>query len=246
MGQSFSEPATLVDLGEAVRAIYLDRPSIACPFWAMDDAPLYELVQALQHVDDALLMSCVWCPKCLHAGVQRIWPSDVGTTLEECGPSLRFLSAQIVVTGSNRISVFPHFPNHQFARGTSLHPELARLAEFHGTQIHRPAHLRMYLLTRIISFNFIANGATCFGRSAAIDVTLECMRLSWPYSWIACVLRAMPRKHSSPFMSSVRRFGKLLAHDRHSLAQLSVRSRCLRVEFLFDRATHCAAPDVVE
>ena len=56
------------------------------------------LIQGLQHVDDAMLMSGVFCDRCLSAGTKKLWPKDVGTTMEESSMEqgfVRFLSAVV-------------------------------------------------------------------------------------------------------------------------------------------------------
>ena len=65
MGGSFSEPATCVDLGVSIAEFYSDI-----------EAP--KRCAGVLHVDDGLLLSTVWCEKCVFEGVAKIWPADVG------------------------------------------------------------------------------------------------------------------------------------------------------------------------
>ena len=111
MGGSMSEPATLVNISESTRLAYtlpLDHEPTG---WARSDAAMSELVQGIQHVDDALLLSLVYCYECLHAGLARCWPSDCGTTLEEHGSSVRFLQAVVHIQGDTGIVVRPFVVN---------------------------------------------------------------------------------------------------------------------------------------
>ena len=86
MGGSFSEPATLVDLGESVYRLYTDGGNTARRVgWALDKARPDQLVQGLQHVDGAAIFSEVFCSECLLRGPQKLWPRDVGVSLEETG-----------------------------------------------------------------------------------------------------------------------------------------------------------------
>lgn len=96
MGGSFSEPATLLDLGEDVFRLYTEhRPTITRTGWSYGNYSMSEIIQGVQHVDDAIIMSCIWCSDCLLEGVQKLWSDDVGTTLEETGNNITFLHSQL-------------------------------------------------------------------------------------------------------------------------------------------------------
>ena len=108
-GGSLSEPATLVDLGAAVRCIYVRSGQREPSGWAVPGAQMCEVVQGAQHVDDALVFSTVWCEQCLYDGVRKTWPADCGTSLEEGGDFVRFLSATIRVVNGTQLEIRPHF-----------------------------------------------------------------------------------------------------------------------------------------
>ena len=108
MGGSFSEPATLVDLGEDIFSLYDEDQDANISGWRITGFSLDELVQALQHVDDAFLLSLVWCTDCLYKGVLMVWPQDVGVKLEEFGPMVRFLQSTVHVVNSRFLEVLSH------------------------------------------------------------------------------------------------------------------------------------------
>ena len=64
-------------------------------------------------------------------GVQKLWPPDVGTSLEEAGASLRFLQAQIRVLENGEFQVGPAAQNIEYALCDALHPECSRIAPPH-------------------------------------------------------------------------------------------------------------------
>ena len=123
MGGSMSEPATLVDLGEDTRRLYVDPQVQRSSGLLYGTTPIGAIIQGLQHVDDALLMSKLWCGRCLLGALQRTWPTDCGTNLEEEGHTVRFLSAVISVGTDSSLCVRPHYVNARFARGLSSYPE---------------------------------------------------------------------------------------------------------------------------
>ena len=97
MGGALSEPSTLVDLQESIRLL-CDKSASAneldrvLPGMSKHNLKFDRSVQGLQHVDDAGVFSKILCPSCLLKIVTNLWPHDVGITLEEQGPVMRFLS----------------------------------------------------------------------------------------------------------------------------------------------------------
>ena len=95
MGGSFSEPATLIDLQDDVRQLYTKKQTaVRCGWWHSQYCTS-KIVNGLQHVDDALLMSACICDNCLEQGLKKLWPSDVGVSTEEKGDEIRFLQGHI-------------------------------------------------------------------------------------------------------------------------------------------------------
>ena len=122
MGGALSEPATLVDLGECTRGLYVGGPEAAASGWARPGFATQELVAGLQHVGDAVLLSHVYCPDCLAAGLRKVWPQDVGATLEESGPRVRFLHSLLLVERGCELVVRPFVANSRFSRGLDASP----------------------------------------------------------------------------------------------------------------------------
>ncbi len=85
-----SEPGTLADLGENVHKVYTNpqfAKTCGVYFDAFKNADgvcpcAFQLIQGIQHVDDALVFSKVFCSFCLFDIVRNMWPSDVGVKHE--------------------------------------------------------------------------------------------------------------------------------------------------------------------
>ena len=88
MGGSFSQPAILVNLGHDIRTYCKPTSKQQQVGWVLDCFSPTQLIAGILHVDDALVASGVLCYKCLVKGMKRLWPSDVGTSLEEHGSTI--------------------------------------------------------------------------------------------------------------------------------------------------------------
>ena len=100
------------------------------------DYPAQSLVQGLLHVDDAIVLSFVFCSSCLVRGVCRLWPSDVGVSEEGRGPSLSFLHVDIQITTDSKpapLHITPHNANPRAPR-TAHDPD--GVLTIHSTRRH--------------------------------------------------------------------------------------------------------------
>ena len=74
--------------------------------WHVPGLSIHEVIQGITHVDDSLVISKIFCPDCLLAGVLELFPKDVGVSEEGRPPSTRFLTAFIVTSGE-QLSILP-------------------------------------------------------------------------------------------------------------------------------------------
>ena len=210
MGGSMSEPATLGDLGENIHSLYADpdigpKIGISCPGFSVQ-----ELIQGVLFVDDALIASMVYCTSCLEAAMRKLWPADVGVTVEERGLPLTYLHARILPHGHS-YQVVPFSPNAGFAQGLEDAPLFAKFPLFTSSYSNLTyIHLRTLLLERILSYNCTAEGNARKAKQAYIDLLCEILRLRWPVRWVAMVCRRVPRRHRTHFITMVRLFGKYM------------------------------------
>ena len=208
MGGSFSEPATLVDLGEAIRQLHEDVSVQRRVGWYFANTPIEKLVMGMLHVDDSLVGSCVYCHKCLFKGVESLWPPDVGTKLEEHGSRIRFLQADVHVLHGKQIEIYPASLNHLFANGSESQPTVSRRAHFVSRDVQDIFDLRCFLLAKVATFGQLAEGSFRRASSATTDFLSECLRLGWPQIWIAKILISLPRRGHADFNNKLKLLGK--------------------------------------
>ena len=77
MGGIVSAIAAAVDLEDGVHKLYANRQSAKDIGWHVHKMPTNTLVQGVQHVDDALVLSKIFCNKCLWNGIKQMWPEDI-------------------------------------------------------------------------------------------------------------------------------------------------------------------------
>ena len=206
MGGSHSEPATLIDSAAFVRRLLEDPSELERVGLAWQGLPADRILAGLQHVDDVLLTSQIWCPDCLVEGLRRLFPPDLCSEEEERGPVLRFLHVVVAACGA-QVTVVPFTPNWLFSMGLSPLPATSRCARFLS-----PAATPRRLLG-----NFLAPHLHAFARlrpddhedlkPAAAALLLEALRSDWPRREVAAVLLRLPRRHQSPFWDWVRQVG---------------------------------------
>jgi hypothetical protein len=196
MGGSLSEPGTLVDLTDCIRDLHcnvLKRENLG---WLVDDLSHEETMQAVLHVDDCLLMSRSLCGTCLYAGLQKLWPADVGTELEGENPVIRFLQTILLVKNGDLI-VLPFSPNIEFALGITEHQKIARMGDFANSSEWSFMHLRRFVVSQVLTINNIVGGDHTHITFFALILTSELLALNWPLQWIGKSFLTIPRKHQT-------------------------------------------------
>ena len=211
MGGSFSEPGTLVDLNEELRRIDDSDDALQDVGWLVEGMSLEEVVTGIMHVDDALVLSKVFCTACLEKGMRRLWPSDVGISLEEVGPTVRMLQCHVHAIGVE-VHVRPYNPNVPYALGFAHDQKIARLGPFFGAEIHSCRTLRVFLHGKILAYNHLMQGSAQDMFVHVGFLLLEIERLGWPQRWMSLCLCNLSRRHVSPLISACRQVGKQLRH----------------------------------
>ena len=86
----------------------------------IDSLTIDECAAGFQLVDDTLVISRIFCDKCLwhgqnrRGGIKHLFPPDVGMAVEETRPTLKFLNTYISIDGHG-INIHPYFPNYDYA-----------------------------------------------------------------------------------------------------------------------------------
>ena len=222
MGGSLSEPATLVDLGESIQDAYSKLGRWKSTGLYVNGLTAVQTLAGVLHVDDALCISRVHCPKCILQGVSKIYPSDVGTSLEGTSPEVHFLHADVRVVG-DQLEVKPHCENEDFVAHKSEWQKKSRLGLFICRDLQGKKTLRQFIWSRVISFNHTCEGSGARGATAFAHVVVEILRLNWPQLWVSSSLRSLPRRHSSVFLHACRSFGRYMLYtDAYDWRRLDV------------------------
>ena len=91
------------------------------------------VIQALLHVDDALVCSKSLCCNCLATTIQRAWPADVEPKIEESGHKINFLHCTITAEErsifTNKVTYTVQTPNFNFTKGTTTAPRMAKFQQ---------------------------------------------------------------------------------------------------------------------
>ena len=209
MGGALSEPGTLVDLQECIRLLYTHPDMLKEIGWKHRDFTVNQIVQGITHVDDSLVISKVLCHDCLYEGCCRLFPKDVGTSLEETGPYMRFLNSWLIV-GDESIHVLPFSPNVRFALHLDDKQKVARLGDFNKSIAFTYRMLRQFMVSQILTYDGITNGHDPDAMAFVIILVSEIRRLNWPPAWIFRALKSIPNRHMSSFVRDVRQLAKNL------------------------------------
>jgi hypothetical protein len=213
MGGSFSEPATLVDLGRSIANFYASAEIQKEAEVFLPDVPAEAHLQGLLHVDDCLLSSHIWCCKCIVRALSRIWPRDVGTSLEMEGDTIDFLTVTLHIDPNGTFRIVPLVKNRLFALGFQVFPDVARIPPYRGPAYHSKQDLRLFLFPHILTFNRIAIGFIGPAAHAVALLIAETARLGWPFSIISSTLLGLPNAHETSFVLSVRCLAKQMRRE---------------------------------
>ena len=183
-GGPMSCPATMVDLELAICKLYEDVNTAKRIKWHIPGVQASQTVVGLQHVDDALVCSKIYCTECLRKGVKRLWPKDVGTTLEGVGPVVPFLHAEIRVLDTNGVCpiyVVPLVHNRDFANGTTPYPQFSKVSPLFAKKLQPPRPLQHYLTCELFNVDQLLEGHTQHAAEPVCLLVAEMFRLQWPF-----------------------------------------------------------------
>jgi hypothetical protein len=208
-GGHFSEPATMLDLGTDIEDYInseIRRRRVGLQY---ENFTAAQQLAGVLHVDDCLLISKIWCSECILEGLRKLWPKDVGTTMEESGNEVRFLNA-LITTDGRSLLVRPLPINVPFIMCAADLPDISRFPPFLHAELHNTGHLRILLLPHIFSQNKLSMGDGSKCEDAFVAILCELFRLGWPARTIGAVCCSVARHHNSLFLAVVRKIGTLL------------------------------------
>ena len=210
MGGSFSEPATLVDLGAEVLKLYRSYRVQAAVGWVHDDVDVEQLLCGLCHVDDALLTSLILCSGCLLRGIQALYPSDVGVSLEEEGEVLKFLQAVVDCTDYQNPRIFPYMANVEFSLGLALHQNHCRIGKFLHPTITPFSAFKVFVTGQLLSHNHIFKYQGHIFLLHLFILLAEFFRLNYPDAWLCKAIKSVSVRHDSIYIRVAKRMARVI------------------------------------
>eukprot|EP00974_Lingulodinium_polyedra_P012592 1218307-Lingulodinium_polyedra.AAC.1 len=188
MGSPMSGPAVAFDLETATEAVYTSTTTCMQAGWHVPGLHARRVVQGVQLVDDALVMSRCLCCDCLYRGVRRLWPSDIQAEREEEGGEIQFLRAIGRTgkrgSGSADIEVAPILHNIEFVRGHETVPRAAKLSPYVDGLMNMHG-LQAYTGCKAISFDQTHRGSTHGAEQSMAYIITEPLKLGWPLHMVA-------------------------------------------------------------
>ena len=171
------------------------------------------MVAGFQHVDDALVCSKIFCEECLLNGVRKLWPEDVGVSLEGSGSHIPFLHVDVEILNDNSlfpVLITPAAPNRDFARGLDAYPALSKLSPFFHREFQPPSILRNYFFCKLYGFDQVFEGRMTGVETHVAALVSEAILLHWPIRNISRLCLAFPQSVHSDFARLIRTLGKFL------------------------------------
>ena len=149
MGNATSPAITAFDLDTNATKMYDSKQEAQRVGAYVASLPTTRCIQALLHVDDALVFSKVFCCRCLGEITKKAWPEDVEAKIEESGPSIGFLHCRVFAHPNsiftNEVTFSAQIPNEKFCKGITSTPRCAKMQQFVNSRIHNRKHLQAIL-----------------------------------------------------------------------------------------------------
>jgi len=216
-----------------VQRLYEDPLFAARVGWSYRDWPMRRVIQGLQHVDDSCIFSKIWCEKCIETGAAKLWPRDVGVQKEGASPNFVYLQALVQVLPEplpNPFIISPNYPNVDFVRQTSMHPQFSKIPVCISTSRADRQWLGQFVWVKISMFDQVLQGnlvphvrlpRNMFrelpSHECLANLCVELFLLRWPVAIFSHALARFPRHNRSPFSVLARALGEHLrkASRRH-------------------------------
>jgi len=95
-GGSFSEPATMIDLGTDSIGFAMSFEVRASVGLQHGNLEADQILAGIVHVDDGLFGSYIYCSACISTGLQKLWPDDVGVNLGPVTHTMQHLRSYLL------------------------------------------------------------------------------------------------------------------------------------------------------
>ena len=215
MGGSHSEPGTMIDVGQFVHKLYSDRSTQAYSRFLVDRFTIHEILQGVQHVDDILLMSHIWCHTCIEAKIKAYFPKDMGFETEETGPKLRFLTTWVSVNGC-QLLLEPYQPNFEFVLRKNEKKKVSRCPIFIDRQQTPSTMLRSFIFAHLFCYSKICQEEPNLMLKHIGILVKEAHMCNWNYIDIATVLLSQNLKYRNKCLDCSSYIGLHLLTQRNT------------------------------
>jgi hypothetical protein len=92
--------------------------------------PISGLLGLKFHVDDSIWWSFEICTSCITSTVERVWPQQIGLTVEETTYPMVFLHAVVTFDTHGNVHISSRNQNSAFSRGETAHPQVCGLPPY--------------------------------------------------------------------------------------------------------------------
>ena len=167
------------------------------------------------------MLTTVWCyqkticNKCLASGMSRLWPPDVGISIEGVPPTITFLHLTLTLldkVDECPISFAPAAPNADFATGISDFPVVSKIPPFIKTITVPRCVVGPYINCKFAAFDQIY-GSDLDGADYSTALRMsELLQLDWPPRIIARLMITIGKYSHTRFEFFFRTAAKLLRH----------------------------------
>ena len=212
MGGSLSPPGTNLDLEYDIRKLYKCGSKQCESGLQYKNHSMSSIIQGCLHVDDCLVFSRIWCPDCLWDAMRKIWPEDVGLTLESSGPSFEFLHSKVTIVPENygALEISPLLKSEEFVNGDKEFPTYSKIPPYSLPAVQGVKSLSQVLFCKLCMFDQLLLGRTTLCIDCITSLLTEVLLVGWPIGIVCSVLKSYPHRHQTNFACVVRIVGRML------------------------------------
>jgi hypothetical protein len=214
MGQATSPAITAFDLDWNSRRMYGDKYEAERVGTRIPGMATTRVIQALLHVDDALVCSKALCCNCLATTIRLAWPADVEPKIEESGYKIGFLHCTITAEErsiyTNKVTYTVQTPNINFTKGKTTTPRMAKFQQFVSSNFQTKRQLQSILWGKIsIAVNTCRQDVQHV-REYVVSTTTEAILMGWNPQHVGQALAALPKSHRGKTACFIRLLGQTM------------------------------------
>ena len=163
----------------------------------------------VQHVDDILLGSQVYCADCIIKSISMIFPNDMGFECEERGKRIRFLTTFLITHGCD-FECRPYNPNIDFVFEREPRPKVSRCPWYLDGCSTPWEMLRSFIHPHVYTICQICGDNADMAVTHAKYLALEALDAEWSKRSVARCFISKRFKHLGPSFAAIHKFGEYL------------------------------------